>query len=174
MVGAIIGAGLGAAGSIFGGISASKAMKKYRRHLKQQKQENQNWYDRRYNEDATQRADAQRLLTLTEEKIRSRNRAAAGTQAVMGGTEESVAATKAANNEALSDAVSRIAVAGEARKDKIEEQYRSRDQQLDDALAGMQVQKAQNTAQAIQGVLGAAGNIAGALDEYDWGKKPGN
>ena len=118
MIGSLVGAGLSAVGSIFGGISASKAMKKVKKNLQAQKQANKDWYDRRYNEDATQRADAQRILTKTEESIRNRNQQAAGAQAVMGGTEESVAAAKAANNQALADATSQIAVNAEARKDQ--------------------------------------------------------
>ena len=87
----LIGSAIGAAGSIFGGISASKAMKKIQRNVEAQRQKNQNWYDRRYNEDYTQRSDAQRILTQTEESIKNRNKQAAGIQAVMGGTDESVA-----------------------------------------------------------------------------------
>ena len=71
MIGSLVGAGLSAVGSIFGGISASKAMKRVKKNLQSQRQENENWYDRRYNEDATQRADAQRILTYTEESIRN-------------------------------------------------------------------------------------------------------
>ena len=82
----LIGSAIGAAGSIFGGIKASKAMKKAKRNVEAQRQKNQDWYDRRYNEDATQRADAQRILTQTEESIKQRNKAAAGSAAVMGGT----------------------------------------------------------------------------------------
>lgn len=130
MIGSLVGAGLSAVGSIFGGISASKAMKKVKKNLQAQKQANQDWYDRRYNEDATQRADAQRILTMTEESIKNRNRQAAGAQAVMGGTEESVAATKAANNQALADATSQIAVNAEARKDQIEQTYQQKDAQI--------------------------------------------
>ena len=63
MIGSIIGAGMQAAGAIWGGISASKSAKKVTQSIERQQQENQDWYDRRYNEDATQRADAQRLLT---------------------------------------------------------------------------------------------------------------
>ncbi len=84
-VGGAIGAGLGAIGSIFGGISASKAMKRVKNNLNEQRRRNQDWYDRRYNEDATQRADAQAILTRTEDSIRNRNRQAAGAQAVAGG-----------------------------------------------------------------------------------------
>lgn len=103
LIGSIAGGALGAAGSIFGGIKASKAMRRAKKNIEAQKQANQNWYDRRYNEDATQRADAQRILAKTEESIRNRNKQAAGAQAVMGGTDESTAAAKAANADYRKD-----------------------------------------------------------------------
>ncbi len=163
LLGGAIGAGLGAVGSIFGGISASKAMKKIKNNLNEQRKRNQDWYDRRYNEDATQRADAQAILTRTEETIRARNKQAAGTQAVMGGTEESVAAAKAANNQALADATATIAVNADKRKDAIEQQYQARDAEIQEQLNDLEQKKAQNTAQAIQGVAEAGSNIAGIL-----------
>lgn len=152
MIGSLVGAGLSAVGSIFGGILASKAMKKVKKNLQAQQQANKDWYNRRYNEDATQRADAQRILTKTEESIRNRNRQAAGAQAVRGGTEESVAAAKMANNEALADATSQIAVNAEARKDQIEQTYQQRDAQINDALNNLEQQKAQAISSAVQGV----------------------
>lgn len=161
ILGSAIGGALGVGGAIFGGISASKAMKKVKRNLQQQQRENQSWYDRRYNEDATQRADAQRILTMTNENIRQRNRAAAGTQAVMGGTEESVAAAKAANNEALADATSQIAAAGERRKDAIEQQYLATKQNLNNQLNGMQQAKAAGVQQAALGMAQAGADLAG-------------
>ena len=163
MIGSLVGAGLSAVGSIFGGISASKAMKKVKKNLQAQKQANQDWYDRRYNEDATLRADAQRILTKTEESIKNRNRQAAGAQAVMGGTEESVAAAKAANNQALADATSQIAVNAEARKDQIEQTYQQKDAQINDALNNLEINKAQAISSAVQGVAQAGAGIAGAF-----------
>ncbi len=163
MIGSLVGAGLSAVGSIFGGIQASKAMKRVKRNLESQQQANEAWYNRRYNEDATQRADAQRILQLTEESIRNRNRQAAGVQAVTGGTEESVAAAKAANNQALADAASRIAVNGEARKDQIEATYQQRDAQIQGALNDMEVNKTKAIGEATQGVLQAGSEIAGAF-----------
>ena len=162
LFGSIAGGALGAVGSIFGGISASKAMKKVKKNLQAQKQENKDWYDRRYNEDATQRADAQRILTKTEESIRNRNQQAAGAQAVMGGTEESVAAAKAANNQALADATSQIAVNAEARKDQIEQTYQQRDAQINDALNNLEMKKAEAISSAVQGLAQAGAGIAGA------------
>lgn len=163
LIGSIAGGALGAAGSIFGGISASKAMRRVKKNLQAQKQANQNWYDRRYNEDATQRADAQRILTQTEESIRNRNRQAAGAQAVMGGTDESTAAAKAANAQALADATSQIAVNAENRKDQIEQTYQQRDSQINEALNNLEINKAQAISQAVQGVAKAGAGIAGAI-----------
>ena len=163
LIGSIAGGALGAAGSIFGGISASKAMRRVKKNLQAQKQANQNWYDRRYNEDATQRADAQRILTQTEESIRNRNRQAAGAQAVMGGTDESTAAAKAANAQALADATSQIAAGAENRKDQIEQTYQQRDSQINEALNNLEMNKAQAISQAVQGVAKAGAGIAGAF-----------
>ena len=163
LIGSIAGGALGAAGSIFGGISASKAMRRVKKNLQAQKEANQNWYDRRYNEDATHRADAQRILTLTEESIRNRNRQAAGAQAVMGGTDESTAAAKAANAQALADATSQIDVNAENRKDQIEQTYQQRDSQINEALNNLEINKAQAISQAVQGVAKAGAGIAGAF-----------
>lgn len=131
--------------------------------LQAQKQANQNWYDRRYNEDATQRADAQRILAQTEESIKNRNRQAAGVQAVMGGTDESTAAAKAANAQALADATSQIAAGADNRKDQIEQTYQQRDSQINGALNNMEINKAQAISQAVQGVAKAGAGIAGAF-----------
>lgn len=161
LLGSAIGAGLGAVGGIFGGISASKAMRNVKNNLNAQRRTNQDWYDRRYNEDATQRADAQAMLTRVEESILNRNRQAAGTQAVTGGSGESAAAAKAAANRALADAAANIVVNGERRKDAIEAQYQAKDEALQQQLNDMEINKASNTAQAIQGVAQAGANIAG-------------
>ena len=163
MIGSLIGGALKLGGSIFGGISASKAMKKVQKNLENQQRENQDWYDRTYNEDATQRADAQRILAITEQNIRNRNRQAAGTAAVMGGTDESVAVTKAANASAMADAASQIAIAGDQRKDSIEQQYMATKASLNDKLNEMEKQKANAISQAVQGASNAAGSIAGGI-----------
>lgn len=161
MIGSAIGAAMSIGSKIFGGISASKAMKKVKKNLEGQQAENESWYNRRYNEDATQRADAQRILTMTNENIRKRNQQAAATQAVMGGTEESLAAAKMANNEALAEATSQIAVAGDRRKDAIEQQYKERDAQLEDKLNNLEIGKANAISGAVQGAVQTGANMDG-------------
>lgn len=155
----LIGNAVGAAGSIFGGISASKAMKRVKSNIEALRKQNQDWYDRRYNEDATQRADAQRILTQTEESIKNRNQQAAGSQAVMGGTDESTAASKAANNQALADATSQIAVNADARKDKIEQTYQQNEANYVNQLNQLEQGQANAIAGAVQGVAGAASSM---------------
>lgn len=167
MIGSIVGGALKIGSSIFGGISASKAAKRARERVEQQKRENEDWYNRRYNEDATQRADAQRLLTRTAEAIKERNKAAAGRSAVMGGDDASVAMEKERNAQALADATSNIVAMGEARKDDIEEKYLSRKDNLDKQLVNIEKQKAQAIASAVGGAANAAGDIAGGLSDLD-------
>lgn len=137
MIGSLISAGIGVGSRIFGGIKASKAMRKVKANLEDERRANRDWFDRRYNEDATQRGDARRILSMTSESIKNRNKLLDGVAAVMGGTEESVAAAKAANNKIVSDAVSQIAAANQQRKDAIEGEYRRRDAQINSYMRGL-------------------------------------
>lgn len=159
-IGSLIGGAMKIGSSIFGGIKASQAMKQVEKNLNQQMQDNQNWYDRRYNEDATQRADAQRMLAMTMDAIRDRSMDAKGTAAVMGGTEESLAATKAANASALADTAANIAIAGANRKDSIENQYMTKKDSINEKLNNLTQQKANNIINAVNGVSSAAGDVA--------------
>lgn len=169
MLGTLIGAGLGLASSIAGGIANRKARQKQEQMIAQQQKENQAWYDRKYNEDPTKRADTVRLLTQMQEQIKNRNKAAKGRQAVMGGTEDSTTAVKEANNKTLADTTAQIVAANDARKDNIENQYRARKSQLQGQQMGLEAEKAADTANAVAGVAGTAANIAAAVDS-DGGK----
>lgn len=155
----IVGTVAGIGGSIFGGISASKAMKKAKRNIEAQRKKNQDWYEQRYNEDATQRADAQRILTMTQEAIKGRNRAASGVAAVMGSTDESIAAAKGANNGVVADTMSRIAAKADARKDNIEATYLANDNAFQEQLNDIEIGRAKAISEAVQGVAETAKDI---------------
>lgn len=165
MIAQLASAALKIGGSIFGGIKAAKEAKKQQRMLDNQKAQNEAWYNRRYNEDGTQRADAQRLLTQTQDRLRRQNQAAAGTAAVMGGSNEAVAAQKAANNAALADTVGTIAANADARKDNIEQQYMAKNDQLVQQNLNLSKQRAQNITQAVSGVSSAADSFSGIKDK---------
>ena len=171
MRGAVIGAGLGLGSSMAGGIANREARRKQEQMLAQQQRENQAWYDRRYNEDPTKRADTVRLLTQMQEQIKNRNRAAKGRQAVMGGTEDSTTAVKEANNKTLADTTSQIVAANEARKDAIEQQYQRNKRSIQGQQMQMEAEKSADTANVVEGVAGTAANIAATLDAGIGGSK---
>lgn len=172
MIGTLIGAGLGLASSIAGGIANRKARKKQEQMLAQQQRDNQAWYDRKYNEDPTKRADTVRLLTQMQEQIKNRNRAAKGRQAVMGGTEDSTTAVKEANNKTIADTTSQIVAANEARKDAIEQQYQQNKRSIQNQQMGIEAEKSADTANVAAGVAGTAANIAATLDSGGGSKTP--
>ena len=171
MIGALVGAGLSLASSIASGIANRKAQEKQEEMLAQQKKENQAWYDRKYNEDPTKRADTVRLLTQMQEQIKNRNQAAKGRQAVMGGTEDSTTATKEANNKTLADMTSQIVAANESRKDSIEQQYQQNKSSIENKQIQMEADKAGNSANTAAAVAGTAANIASALYNGDKNSK---
>lgn len=89
MLGAIISDLVELGSMVTNAIAGNKAAKRAEKRIAQEKEDNENWYNRRYNEDATQRADAQRIITQTNDAIKKRNMTSQGTQAVMGGTDAS-------------------------------------------------------------------------------------
>lgn len=155
----LIGSALGAVGSIFGGISASKAMKNAKKmsriSLRKIKTGMIADITKMRHSELTHSA----CWLSRRRASRIAIRAAAGTQAVMGGTEESTAAAKAANNQALADATAQIAINGEQRKDAIEGQYLQNKQNLNNQLNQIEMGKAQAISGAVQGVASAAGDM---------------
>ena len=81
----------------------------------------------------------------------------------MGGTDESTAAAKAANAQALADATSQIAVNAENRKDRLSRPISSATRRSNEALNNLEINKAQAISQAVQGVAKAGAGIAGAF-----------
>ena len=165
MIGSLISAGLGLASSIYGGIKASQAMKNVKANLEEQQKRNEDWYNRRYNEDVTQRADTQRLLTIAAENIKNRNRGAAGRAAVMGGSQAALAAERAANNQTLADITGNIAANADERRDRIEQQYQQRQAGLESQLNQLESNKANAITQAVTGAASSLGEAGGAVDD---------
>lgn len=163
----VIAAGISAAASIgnaiFGSNSAARQRREQLAALRRERDANRAWYNRRYNEDATQRADAQRMMTRVNAYNKKRSQAAAGRRAVVGGTDATLATAQQANAEAVGNALSDISVNAEARKDNIEAQYRSNDQQLasqeSSVKAAAEEARRSNVAQAATGVVNAASGV---------------
>ena len=154
-----LGLGLGAAGSAANFISQAKEARKRRRALDERERENEAWYKRKYNEVGTESASAQRALTAMRDAQQQRMNRASGAAAVSGASSESVAAEKAAANKAIGDTVSAIAARDDARKERVDDEYRRERRAIENARDNISLQKQQNTAAATSQALNAAGNI---------------
>ena len=150
-----LGLGLGAAGSAANFISQAKEARKRRRALDERERENEAWYNRKYNEVGAESASAQRALTAMRDAQRQRMNRASGAAAVSGASSESVAAEKAAANNAIGDTVSAIAARDDARKERVEDEYRRERRAIENARDNISLQKQQNTAAANSASPGA-------------------
>lgn len=163
MVGSLIGGGLKVAGSIFGGIKAAQAAKKQRNLLKKQQADNNNYLARKYYEDATQRADAQAVINSMKDSLASAARNQAGTNAVMGASNEVVAAQKQAASNAIADTMQSINAAAVQNKDTLENNVRAANASLTNKIADTYAQQAQAIQNMTQQVGGAGANIMSNL-----------
>ena len=154
-----LGLGLGAAGLATNFISQAKEARKRRRALDERERENEAWYKRKYNELGTESASAQRALTAMRDAQQQRMNRASGAAAVSGASSESVAAEKAAANKAIGDTVSAIAARDDARKERVDDEYRRERRAIENARDNISLQKQQNTAAATSQALNTAGNI---------------
>lgn len=166
MIGSIIGAGVGLFSSIFGGISAAKKAKKAEEEMQRQRSANNDWYRRRYNEDYTQTAEAQGLMTKAREYAQDQIRNAVGRQAVMGGTTEVETARKQ-GADLMSDTLSDLAAMGIRRKENIENQYMQREAQISQQYQNMYNQQAANsTAAANMGMQAGMGMVSSDMQSH--------
>ena len=154
-----LGLGLGAAGLATNFISQAKEARKRAEALDKRALENERWYTRKYNELGTESASAQRALTAMRDAQQQRMNRASGAAAVSGASSESVAAEKAAANKAIGDTVSAIAARDDARKERVDDEYRRERRAIENARDNISLQKQQNTAAATSQALNTAGNI---------------
>jgi len=160
-----IGAGVGLATSLIGGISASKAAKRAERRQREQEAKEEAWYNRRYHEDYLDTAAGQNLVRRAKELADNQWKKAAGAQAVAGGTDASVAQAKEASNKMMGDTIANIAATDEQRKAQVDNLHRQQEANFAQMDMQREQAKAQNITQAAQGASNAIMSAAGAIDQ---------
>ena len=159
----LIGGGIGVLGSVAGAIGSAQQMKKARQNLAGQRTKNQSWYDKEYNTDYTQRADAQAVLNKTKEMADVNRRRARNMGVVAGATDEAVAMENEASNNMVSNTMGAINQSADAYKQNIQGQYRQTEQNLDNAEYQSRVAQAQQIAQAGADAGKAGAGIVGSI-----------
>lgn len=170
----IAGLGTAAVGVGISALGGARAARQKRRELAQRERENNAWYDQRYNELGTERADAQAALSAMRAAQAQRMSSARGASAVMGASAGSVAAEKNAANMAMGQTIGQINANAEAYKQGIENAYLQRKNDISNQRLNMYEQQAQNLAQAggQMSSLGAGMIGSGMFDAS--GKKKGS
>lgn len=166
LISSIVGAGAAAIGTGISALAGARAARKERRELDRQERENNAWYDQRYNELGTERADAQAALSAMRAAQAQRMSAARGTSAVMGASAGSVAAEKAGANSAMAQTIGQINANNENNKMAIENAYLQRKNDISSRRLNMYQQQAQNLAQAGSQLSALGAGIAGG-DSFD-------
>lgn len=162
MIASLIGAGAGLASSIWGGISAKKQAHRAKGELDRLWESNEDWYRRRYNEDATQTAEAQAMIRRAREEAQRQLQQARGVDVVMGGTGEGVARAQEAGNRLISNAIGQVANNATARRDNIERQYRAADAGYGQQLMNVYNQRSANATNAANAGMQAGMGLIGA------------
>lgn len=165
IIGGIIqGAGAAVAG-IAGGIAGRRAAKRNAKILDRQEQRAQDWYDKEYNSDFTQRSDAQAALNNARQILENQYGQTKGAAAVSGATDESVAQQKAANNQVLADITSNIAERADTYKDQVRANYENQMANIEQQRMAVNNQRAQNAANAASGLAKAANAIGAQVEK---------
>lgn len=163
----LIAAGIGAAGSLGGAAISANSSKKANKNaegvLANQQTKNQLWWDNKSNENYLDSAEAQAAISKARELAREQIANARGAQAVMGGSDASVASTQESVNKMLGETMSGIAATATARKDAAEQQYMAQNNALAQQLIATYQNRAAQNAQAGSAALGALGNIGSSL-----------
>lgn len=160
-----IGAGVGLASSIFGGMSASSAMAAAERKQREQEAKENAWYTRRYNEDYVDTAAGQNLVRRAKDYAREQWKKAAGAQAVAGGTDAATAMAKDAGNKMVGDTIADIAASDQQRKANVDTQHQQAQERFSQMDMAREQQRAQNITNAAQSASNAIMSVAGAVDQ---------
>lgn len=143
----IVGAGVNA-------LANARSYRNQMKNLRQQEHENRNWYDRRYNEKATERADMVARNEQAQQYWAQQMAQHQGTAAVMGGTNAQLAAQKNAAAAGYAQEQGQAMQRQEVRKDTIENAYNANKTAIQNQMLAMEQNRAkgiaQSTGQAIQ------------------------
>ncbi|MCC8071257.1 MAG: MSCRAMM family adhesin SdrC [Bacteroidales bacterium] len=145
--------GVNLASGLLGGLSASKALKKAQSSVKSEITQLDDWYQQRYNETATERADARALLSETSAMLKDSSRRAAARSAVVGSTPEQEALSKSQSTQALAQTVADISSDATSRKDQLATTYQSTRQRLMGKLQDLYANQGKAWQQALASPL---------------------
>ena len=163
MVGALVSAGIGAVGSIYGAIKAGQERKKMASYLSGQEADNEAKFNSDYYGDYTKRADVQAQMALMRDTLKDRTQQANSTAAITGATPEAQLAVMEANNQVVGDTMTKISAMGQQFKDRVDDRYLARKNQLSQMKYGEMEGAAQGAENLFANSMGTVGSSVGSI-----------
>lgn len=146
-------------GAAIGALAGARAYRNQMKMLKKQERENQNWYDRRYNENATERADSVALNEQAKQHFAEQMAQHQATSAVMGGTNAQLAAEKNAEAAGYAAQQATRQQMADTRKDTIENKFLENKSNIQNKMMDMEKQRAQGIQSAMSQMAQAGSNL---------------
>jgi hypothetical protein len=165
MIPAIIGAAVAIGSSIYAGVKSAKARKSQQKLINEQRQKNEEWYNKNYYSDYMQNADVQSALSQLRDNIYTNNKRIAGASAMRGGTDEARLAAQVEGGRTYGDAIRGIAGQATAYKQGVDTQNRQNQQNIMALMMNMYNQNAANANQMGQNGMNAG---VGMMQSSDW------
>ena len=158
MVGTLIGGGLSALGSLFGGIRARKQARKAEKQLNNMKTENRKWWEQERGTDYLDTAEARSVLSTLRNDNRKQQQAMSNDVTRSGLSDEAKVAMAGQLNRNYSENVNQLAGMGTQYKNDLRREYRARDDQYNAMLYNTSMNKA-NSASALGNAFSSAGML---------------
>lgn len=154
-----IGAAIGAAASIAGGIASGAMLAKAQKAYDKAHKQNTAYYERLMSENYLDTAAGQETVRQARETMKAGTDQAAGAAAFGGGTDSSAAKARESANKQVGNMMSGIAANDVQRKDNAGAGLVNENNTYASNTASIYTQKANNISQAAQGVANAASSM---------------
>lgn len=162
-----------AVGTIASSIAARKANRQVNEQIDKQERRATNEFEAQYYQDPRQIASNHLMLSEMQKYLQEQRQARAASNAVTGGTEESLAAGKAIDNETVAKTTANMAASSEARRNHLRDAYNETMTGISNArisqIQNRHAQKQQN----IQNWVGTVNMLGDSLVESGQGMQMG-
>lgn len=127
----LLGLGASLAGGAIGAAKSARAARAQQKNIDEQRRRNESWYNNEYYKDYMDRSDVQAAMERVRGTMQRANARAEQQAAVTGATPEAVIAQKEANAGVVADTAAAIQSNSSAHQDRINEQYRAKQDSID-------------------------------------------
>lgn len=162
LISSIVGGVAQLGGAIYGAVASAQNNEKARALIQEQRDDNRNWRNTEMAKDYTMRSDAQAVMNRQRELLDEKYKQARATNAVAGGTDESLALQKEAANNAMAQTMGDIAANASNYKDSVDRQFRQQDAQLNQQQVQNYEKQGEQAAQAAAQVVNSGSSLMGS------------